>query len=249
LAYFSLAGVTGVEGIAVAEIDAIGFGQLFSCMRRQGAADANEQAVDPEPDEEALPPASPAPTPLSPLSLSPMSIYSDDEQERRDESFFACLGLVSTPVDDDDAQVLSNASGGAVEDGGVRRRREDRAHPSATEVDSASTARDSEPGSDRATAGDGGSESVHSSPPPYSPTITDDSDGVSFISSSNSSPMLHIGARRRRRAMTWSPSLLHGRRKWLLRSPDPDPPDGASLVQFLLSFKTPGSDDGGDTFD
>ena len=169
-----------------------------------------------EPSPMAMPTPRADTPPMSPLSMSPMSVVSDSEQDGRDEALFRLRrerlahehGLFF--ADDDGDQVISDRSDGQrTEAVGVRRRRGPRS-PQASAVDSGSAARStpSEGGGVYPDANpDEDSETVCSSPPMYSPTIYGSSDG-SYVSSSWSSDMLHVGSRRRRRGIEWSPSLV-----------------------------------------
>ena len=224
--------------LAVGDSDEISFGQIFCRMRRRAASaapvDPGEQVASQAPSTQGTPapltpsgsveepPPSPFPfdlptppvsaPPMSPLSMSPMMVVSDDEQYRRDEALRLLrrerlaveYGLLVT--DDDGNQVLSNRSDGRGTESGVRRRRGPMS-PQATEIDSESTERLTPSGGDDLESDSGVSyESVCSSPPWYSPTIVDGSpSNGSFVSSSYSSHMLHAGARRRRRGVVTSP--------------------------------------------
>jgi len=148
-----------------------------------------------------------------------MSVVSDDEQDRRDEvlrvlrreRLAANYGLLRT--DEDGNQVLSDRSDGQGTEAGVRRRRGPRS-PQASEVDSGSTVHytpsDDEYGSPDAELDDE-NDTVCSSPSDFSPAIAGGSSDGSYVSSSESSYMLHAGARRRRRGVVWPPGFLDGK--------------------------------------
>ena len=208
--------------------DAVSFGQLLCRMRRrEPRVVAHESAPPVQAAEQDAP--DPPPTPEA-SPASPFSVVSDAELERRDdllrqlrrERVAAEQGptdLDMSPASGAAAAVAGDEGGDVAEGVGTRRRRGPRS-PGDSVVDSDSSVTESPPPSS--------DESIHSSPPACSPTLPDEDDETEEVSSSYSSAMLHIGARRRRRAMAWSPSLLE-------RPPrtPPDADDALALGQLL----------------
>jgi len=161
----------------------------------------------------SLVPTPHASSPSLSLTLTPLSVVSDDEQDKRDVALFRLrrqrlaheMGMMV--ADDEGNEVISNRSEQQRSEAAGGRRRRGPRSPFASAVDSHSTARSTWPDVAHGASDCGGSESVHSSPPwtpPGSGTAADSQ--CSYVSSTaSSSPMLHVGSRRRRRAMEWSP--------------------------------------------